>query len=236
MKDSWHIFKDFKRLSAVNWIEELSPDYGATSFAASAPSFAASAPSFAASAPSFAASAPSFAASAPSFAASCPAAAASDALCIIAPGSGVGVLTGGASSPQPIWMTRRPLNIIPIENFFIRCLQQVCGLKNPYLIRCQTSNSSWTAIYQDVTEKHARAAVPCNFLPDGRMRRSNCNQNIGNFGILSIIGSSDARFSSEANGLQGQLRPSPHPWAQNAATGRGRDALSSGLSSADHRE
>ena len=51
-KDPRHIFKDFKRLSAVNSIEDLPPDYGATSFAASAPSLAASAPSLAASAPS----------------------------------------------------------------------------------------------------------------------------------------------------------------------------------------
>ena len=47
--------------------------------------------------------------------------------------AGAGVSTGasvpGSASPQPIWMNSRLLNIIPIENFFISCLQQVYGLK-----------------------------------------------------------------------------------------------------------
>ena len=45
-------------------------------------------------------------------------------------GFAAGALAADSPSPHPIWMNSRLLNIIPIENFFIRCLQQVYGLKD----------------------------------------------------------------------------------------------------------
>ena len=46
-----------------------------------------------------------------------------------ADGASVFGVVAVSASPQPIWMNSRLLNMIPIENFFIRCLQQVYGLR-----------------------------------------------------------------------------------------------------------
>jgi hypothetical protein len=90
-------------------------------------------------------------------------------------------------------------------------------------------------IYQDAAEKHSGAAIPCDFLPDERKRSRNCHRKGGNSGNLCIIRLADARFSSGANGRQGQSQPWPRPSAQNVAAGRDRDDLSYGSSSADRR-